>query len=336
MSKTRRHMASAKFPAIPVPRRGSRTISLRNRKGKGGNFQPKIYKKGMPSAFSNPTTSQARSIIDLMDRVSELRQRIDRKSFLKIFARTLKDRLNSSDYQRVARMLRAQGIRLPGISRRRSKGGKIVNPGLKIKFKQNKLTIPTPRRSPRLSPRTPVLANALVNLGKQFSSDGFQIPASPGLAVHTDIASSKSKSMRRPPPIPVPLLELGRRTVPVRRSPRFTPLQDTKDLVDDPNLLGAAWDNPIKRRLDFPSPVPLQKPRKPGMPRVAVIRSKPNRKKRRRTLTRKGASHASQTRGTPESSQSTAAVLAADGPMSPGRKYLLRSFIAPVSPLLRH
>jgi len=214
-----------------------------------------------------------------------------------------------------------------------------------------------PRRSPRLSPRTPVLASALVNLAQQFEFN-LNKPAE-----NAGTSEEKKKPRRRPPPLPVPVLTLGgennlnnnnKQASPftlVRRSPRFTPQRQQDELArklkEEQELLlaGAAWDAPSKRRLDFPSPVPLRKPRRPGMPRVAVIRK--DRGKRKRRLTQKAATLAKSAKRKTEtlavpaqkhgitSSERSKQSRNQGLPMSPGRQFLLSSFIAPVSPLLR-
>eukprot|EP00465_Bigelowiella_longifila_P014465 CAMPEP_0185278112 /NCGR_PEP_ID=MMETSP1359-20130426/60226_1 /TAXON_ID=552665 /ORGANISM="Bigelowiella longifila, Strain CCMP242" /LENGTH=153 /DNA_ID=CAMNT_0027872487 /DNA_START=343 /DNA_END=804 /DNA_ORIENTATION=+ len=137
----------------------------------------------------------------------------------------------------------------------------------------------------------------------------------------------------------------------LRRSPRFTSKRQQDELEKELKkekelpLAGAAWDAPIKRRLDFPSPIPLSQPRGFGMPRVAVIR-KDRSNKRKRKMTAKGTKPANASEsgkssrveteeGSPSSSSTLEVPARNDLPMSPGRQYLLRSFVTPVSPLLR-
>mmetsp|Transcript_15018 Transcript_15018/g.18017 ORF Transcript_15018/g.18017 Transcript_15018/m.18017 type:complete len:350 (+) Transcript_15018:125-1174(+) len=311
------------------------------------------------------STSQAITVFNLISRVSILRKKIDAKQFRDIFIRILCERLSPRDLQMVLESLNSQ-IAAPRAPSRRTKyrsktsrrnlrtiKGKIKSDSRPAALNVNWPSQKAPRRSPRLSPRTPTLVSALVNLTRQFDfpednkehAEGgkeFQVPEG-------------KKTMKRPPPLPVPVMSLGGsdgRAFTLRRSPRFTSKRQQDELEKELKkekelpLAGAAWDAPIKRRLDFPSPIPLSKPRGFGMPRVAVIR-KDRGSKRKRKMTAKctklantsepGGSSRVETKVESPTSSCTHEVPTTgnDLPMSPGRQYLLRSFVAPVSPLLR-
>ena len=129
-----------------------------------------------------------------MGRVSSLKQQIDHQSFQKILANTLSEKLRPADLRRMLNELN-QALGLTGPPRR-GFGGGLRPPPLNSNWANLSHNAGLLRRSPRLSPRTPVLASALVNLTKQFAlggSDGFQVPESPrghGKKVRT--ASMKS------------------------------------------------------------------------------------------------------------------------------------------------
>jgi hypothetical protein len=263
-----------------------------------------------------------------------------------------------------------------------------------------------------------LLPPSAADTSPSFFKDGFKVPKSPAVMSSSRGSSGSGKRpVKRPPPLGLPTLELpdtrDAQSFTLRRSPRFTPQKQKDDLANELKkqqsllLAGAAWDAPIKRRLDFPSPVPLSKPRAFGMPRVAVIRKQKSSKssKRKRKMTQKAeslawsrtaknsrsnrsrspkrrsssnedngsrpsssssshshsqpqsqhfddsssskpASRTTEKRGGggshknylhPEDAYDRPGTLRIDAgnPMSPGRKYLLRSFITPVSPLLR-
>uniref|UniRef100_A0A7S4DHZ3 Uncharacterized protein n=1 Tax=Lotharella globosa TaxID=91324 RepID=A0A7S4DHZ3_9EUKA len=218
--------ASGEAPAIPVPRRSKQGARIL-KPGKTVTATVRSEKKAKlgrnkVSAFQKRSTSQAKAIMDLLTKVTKFREQMDRTLFCTIFVRTLHDRLPPSELRRILAALRAQGIIPAGKEEKRPRR-RGRPPKRKSSKKSSRLQTPEPlnlawsssggpRRSPRLSPRTPVLASALMDLTRAFAeqaagttSEGFQIPKSP-------IVRTGGKRPQRPPPLPLPNLELGTTT----------------------------------------------------------------------------------------------------------------------------
>lgn len=323
-------------PAIPIPRRTPRkpgsagAAALRGMAPQGAAAAPAPSRTRDSSPFQKYSASQSHHIAALVARVETLRAQIDPEEFRRVFIETLKHGLNPDDLGPMLDMLHSTyGLTVaapsPSTPKPRKRRGKKT---------QLKLDVPNPdepnrlRRSPRLSPGTPVLVDALVNLTRQFplsppespmtaspsaSGRGFLMPTSPRLRQG---GRQQRTGRRRTRAGSIDSLQLGGAVSP-RRSPRLS-----LTIPDD------GQEDNGQRSIGFPSPIPLSSPRAWGMPRVAVVRKSKKKKKgskRKRKLTRKAAALAAAGVGVDD----------ANTPMSPGRQYLLQNFVGPVSPLLR-
>ncbi|GAB5357805.1 hypothetical protein AAMO2058_000406000 [Amorphochlora amoebiformis] len=333
-------------------------------------------------------------LIRLVARVFALKANIDAKSFVEIFARTLRQKFSPLTYRRIANKLRKRGIRIPQppLAVRFTLDGRRVHRSGKPRDSRLRPRIDIPTlphmnhmkakpvsavlKTPDPSPRTPILASALLNFSRQLAArgapelekddDGFAIPFSPNAATSTAAAPASRLTLTSA----AKLVEKDEKHYTPR--PKIPPLSLADDMAYDnisggnnsqiEGLLGAAWNAPTKRRLDFPSPVPLQRPRGPGEMRIAVIRKRIESKKAGRSATRsrrirkktlKGQSFERQIREEQETEE-VAPTISKDSlqipnqlssrpngsnntpfiPMSPGSEYLFRNFVAQVSPLL--
>lgn len=334
-------------PQIPIPCRSKTGLGMINPepewKSASGTVASLFGHKG--SAFRTQAGVSTNAIVQLISRVKSLREKMEPNLFRSVFVKTLSERLSPQDLKRMLQCLQQEGLKVSLESKMATRG----RPGsLTVPNSEDWATGSGPRRSQRLSPRTPVLASALVNLTKQFSRTAastngeFQIPQSPANSSRSVNKGSNASTtqiiqMKRPPPLGIPSLSLGERSL--RRSPRRSPRFHASAPSSDDDVAHSQPKNKFPGLSDtYPSPVPLSSPRRFGMPRVAVIRKNTNLGKRKRKMTKKGLAHSRKrktSRSPPRRQPPPRTGMGSDMPMSPGRRYLLRNFVSPVSPLLR-